>query len=95
MLPDLHEMLSTSAGLQGCLACLSFRSLNFSFPRMKKHIFHRTNTATKQEEGLVKQILDVVKGSIMHQWIQFIEQRASVLDEVSFPHRALKHALTE
>lgn len=95
MLPDMHQVLSTSAGLQGCSAPLSFRCLNFSFPRMKKLIFRRTNIASKQEEGLVKQILDIVKGSIMHQWIQFIEQRASVLDEVSLLHRALKHALTE
>jgi len=95
MLSDLHQMLFTPAGLQGRSAPLSFRSLNFSFPRMKKRICHRANIASKQEEGLVKQRLDIVKGSIMHQWIQFIKQSASVLDEASLSHRALKHALTE
>lgn len=70
--------------------------LNFSFPRMKTAYFSQSKySKSKQEKGLVKQMLDIVKGSIMHQWIQFTEERASVLDKVSLPHKALKHMLTE
>lgn len=63
------------------LSASLFRISQFFIPLSNcENIFYQANVASKQEEGLVKQIHDVVKGSIMHQWIQFIEQRASVLD---------------
>lgn len=49
-------------------------ALSFSFPRMKTAYFSQSKySKSKQEEGLVKQMLDIGKGSIMHQWIQFID----------------------
>lgn len=48
--------------------------------RKKLNIFHQVNIASKQKENLVKQVCDTVKGSIMYQWIQIIEQRGPVLD---------------
>lgn len=77
-----YQLQQGSRGAQ-CLIVLGhtiFHSISNYGGEKKPNVFHPVNIASKQKENLVKQVCDTVKGSIMHQWIQFIEQRGPVLD---------------